>query len=261
MKFASAVTATVLLIAGAAHAADARAVVAVARQRMEAADYRATGRLVNVDANGNRISNAITIEARWFPGVLRTLVEIVPPAEKAHQVARISILLETRPDDRNTIRIFHPHQSAPTSLPFDEWAEGVMGGVFSYEDFLEPEFFWPGQVILKTALFGARECNVLKSTPGASDRTHYAEVQTWLDQAIDYPVYSEKTLKAGGIVKEFTSFDLRKSEGVWSATQVEAKTRGRAGSTFLIVERGSAKANLTLKDFSSDQISHFEDHP
>lgn len=263
MRFASFAPAVALLIAVAAHAADVKAVLAPVRQRIETADYRATGQLVKVDASGARINYSISIKARWFSGVLRTLVEIDPPrdsAAKAHEDARVRILLEMRPGGEDSIRLFHPGETASTSLPFEKWGEGVFGGVFSYEDLLEPEFFWPGQSILKTAKFGARDCDVLKSTPGPSDHTHYAEIQTWLDHTISFPVYAEKMLKEGSIIKQFTSFGLRQSSGVWSASQVEAKIRGRAGSTLLIIKRGSAKANLGVKDFSPDQVSHFEGH-
>jgi hypothetical protein len=253
-----------LFIAATAHAADARAVIAVARQRIETADFRATGRLVRVDASGNRISNAITIKEHWFPGVLRALVEIVPPrtpAGNARQDARVSILLEMRPNGQNTIRIFRPHESTSASLPFDKWSESVFGSDFNYEDFLQPEYYWQGQTILKSARFGARDCDVLKSTPGALDHSHYAAVQTWLDHTIGYPVYVEKTLKDGGIVKEFTSFGLSRSGGVWTARQIEVKIRGHGGTTLLIFERGSTKANLGMKDFSTKQIIQFEDRP
>jgi len=107
----------------------------------------------------------------------------------------------------------------------------------------------------------SRKCDVLKSTPGAGDRTHYAEVRSWLDQTIGFPVYVEKTSKGTGTVKEYTYFGLRQNGGVWSAKQIEAKVRGQAGSTLLIIERGSPKANLGLKDFSSAQISRFQDGP
>jgi hypothetical protein len=264
MSLASVVAAAMLFIATTAHAADARAVIAMARQRIETADSRATGRLVRVDASGNRISNAFTIKARWFPGVLRALVEIVPPrtpAGNARQDARVSILLEMRPNGQNTIRVFRPHESAPASLPFDKWSESVFGSDFNYEDFLQPEYYWQGQTILKSARFGARDCDVLKSTAGASDRSHYVEVQTWLDHTIGYPIYVEKTLKDAATVKEFTYFGLSQSGGVWSARQVEVKIHGRPGSTLLIIEHGSTKANLTIRDFSPEQISQFEDRP
>jgi hypothetical protein len=98
----------------------------------------------------------------------------------------------------------------------------------------------------------------VKSTPGATDKTHYAEVTTWLDHTVGFPVYFEKTLK-GGTVKEFTSFGLRHEGGVWSAHQLEAKIRGQAGSTQLIIDHGTPKANLSLKDFADAQMMHFQD--
>src|ERR1017187_5388548 len=191
MRLASVVAAAMLLIATTAttaHASYARAVIAIARQRIETADFRATGRLVRVDASGNRINNAITIKAHWFPGVLRALVEIVPPrtpAGNARHDARVSILLEMRPNGQNSIRIFRSHETAPASLPFDKWSESVFGGDFNYEDFLQPEYYWQGQAILKSARFGARDCDVLKSTPGALDRSeeHTSELQSPMNLA------------------------------------------------------------------------------
>ena len=262
MRVASVVAAAMLLIATTAHAADPRALIAVARQRIETSDFRATGRLVQVDARGKRISNAITIKAHWFPGVLRALVDIVPPRTPTvdvHQDSRIRILLEMRPSGQNTIRIFRSHESAPALLPFDKWSESVSGSDFNYEDFLQPEYYWEIQTILKSARFGARDCDVLKSTPGALDHSHYAEVQTWLDHTIGYPVYVQKTLKDGGIVKEFRYFGLSQSGGVWSARQVEVKVHGHPGSTLLIIERGSTKAKLSIRDFSPEQVGKFED--
>jgi hypothetical protein len=64
-------------------------------------------------------------------------------------------------------------------------------------------------------------------------------------------------LKDSGTVKEFTSYGVRQEEGHWFAHQVEAKTRGQQGSTLLIFDRGSAKAKLTLADFSPAVLIHF----
>lgn len=264
MNLATVAVAAMLLLPAGAQAADVRAVLASARKQIEAADYRATGKLVVVDGAGKRTSYGLAIKAHWFPGILRVLVEIDPPAEAAAHARpdeRVRILLEMRPDGRNAIRVAHPHGAGLSAQPFEEWADHLFGGVFSYEDFLEPQYYWQDQTILKIAPFGARMCDVLKSTPGASDRTHYAEVQTWLDRTIGYPVYVEKTLKGGGVVKQFTYMGLRQTAGIWSASQIEAKVRGRAGSTLLIVQRGSVKANLSAKDFSPEQIGHFEDRP
>jgi hypothetical protein len=237
-------------------APDAHAIIDIARQRIQKADLRASGHLVRVDAGGKRTSFGISLKAHWFPGVLRILVDVSPPSG-ANPDARAHILLEMRPNGQNSIQITHPGDKAPAALPFDKWIDGPLGAGFSYEDFLEQQYFWPGQAVVEQTKFGARDCDVLKSTPGTADRTHYAEIKTWLDHSIAFPVYLEKTLKGSGAVKEFTYFGLRREGGVWSATQVEARTHGQAGTTLLIVDRGSTKANLNLGDFSPEQLIRF----
>jgi hypothetical protein len=252
MKLFFCAPAATLVFAIAAHAADVHTVLARPQLRLQSADYRATGHLVRVDASGVRTSYAITLKARGFPDALRVLLEIASPA-----AVRAHILLETRPTGQTTIQTAHPGDAAPATLPFNRWNDGPLGAEFSYEDFLEQQYFWQNQILLEARRYGARECDVLKSTPDNADRTHYAEVRTWLDQSIGYPVYAEKTLKGTGVVKEFTYFGLRQNGGVWSASQVEVKIRGHAGSTLLIIDRGSAKANLDLREFSSQQLIHF----
>ena len=269
MRAATVLPILALSVAALAHAADVHTVLDSVRRQVETSDYRASGQLVRVEPNGNRTRYSASVKGLWFAGALHMLVDLVPPngaapgqsAAEGNQVGRVRLLLEMRPDGHDTIRVFRPHQEASTLLPFDKWSDSLLGGAFSYEDLLEPQFFWPGQAILKTVDCGEHSCYILKSTPGQSDRTHYSEVQTWLDRTIDYPVRAEKTMKLSGTVKDFTYFGLRQSSGVWSATQVEAKIRGRAGSTLLIIRRGSAKARLSARDFSVAQIGHFEDRP
>jgi hypothetical protein len=264
MRIAWAALAATILLPMAAQAADTATpkALAIPRARIESADYRASGHLVRVHANGIRFSYPITIKAHWFPGVLRVLVEVGTLSNAdANSLASflhipVHILMEMRPGGKNTILVAHPGDKAPVDLPFDKWSEGPFGNEFSYEDFLEEQYFWAGQTALGEAKFGAHDCDQLKSTPGATDMSHYAEVTSWLDRAIGFPVYMEKTLK-DGTVKEFTSFGLRQESGVWSAHQIEVKLRGRAGSTLLIIDRGAPHANLSLKDFSPAQLTHF----
>jgi hypothetical protein len=236
-------------------AADAQTVLAHSRQRLQTADFRATGHVVRIDAKGARTSYPITLKGHWFPGVLRLLCVIDAAGD-----ARVHILLEMRPNGQDSIRIAHPGDKTAVVLPFEKWSEGPIEGMgpgFSFEDFLEAQYFWSGQKVVENTKYGARLCDLLKSSPGSSDRTHYAQVETWLDHSIGYPVYVEKTIKATGRVKEFTYFGLRQNGGVWSASQVEGKIRGHAGSTLLIIDRGSTKANLGLGDFSPEKLTRF----
>jgi len=241
---------------GGGAATDVAVVLKTPQQRVETADFRANGHLVRVDADGKRTSDGISIKAHWFPGVLRVLVDVTP-APNAKADTRSRILLEMRINGQNMIRIAHPGDKTPATLPFDKWSDGPLGPGFSFEDFMEMQYFWTGQTLESAAKFGARNCDVLKSTPGAAEKTHYAEIKSWLDQSIGFPVYVEKTLKGTGSVKEFTYYGLRHDGGVWSASQVESKIRGQGGSTLLIIDRGSAKANLGLGDFSPEQLTRF----
>lgn len=244
--------AAVLFFPAAGRTADVPQTLAAARQQIMTADYRFSGHLVRVDASAARTSYGVNIKAHWFPSVFRVLFEVSAPA-----AARVHVLLEMHPGGMTTIQIAHPGDASPTALPFDKWNDGPLGEGFSYEDFIDSSYFWPGQTDLGEVKFGARNCQLLKSTPGAADKTHYASVKSWLDLESGFPVYVEKTLKSSGAVKEFTYFGLRKTEGVWSATQVEAKIRGRAGSSLLIIDHGAAKAHLAMKDFDSAQLTHF----
>jgi hypothetical protein len=241
-----------------AQPAEVHSIVETARQRVQTADFSATGHLVWVQAGGARINCPITVKGHWFQGVLRVKAELgasSKPAADVHLPAHV--LIEMHPNGESAIWIAHPGDKAPSALPFDKWSDGPLGLAFSYEDFVEDQLFWPAQTFVEATKFGARDCEVVKSTPGAADKTHYSEVKTWFDRTIDFPVYVEKTLKETGAVKEFTSFGLRKDNGVWSARQVEIKTRGQGGSTLFIIDRGSTKANLTLNDFSPAQLTRF----
>jgi hypothetical protein len=241
-----------MLLPAAVHAADAQGPLAAARKQVESADYRLSGRLVRVEGTGARTSYAVNIKAHWFPGVLRVLFEVTsPPKERVH------VLLEMRPGEKSTIQIAHPGDAVATVLPFDKWNEGPLGEGFSYEDFMDSSYFWAGQTALGEEKFGARNCDLVRSTPGAADRTHYEEVKSWLDRGSHFPVYVEKTQKGSGILKQFTYFGLRQTEGVWSASQVESKIRGHTGSILLIIDHGTPRAHLGMKDFSSAQLTRF----
>jgi len=231
------------------------------RKQIETADFRVTGHLVAIDATGTRVNYPITIKTHWFPGVLREFVDLGQPPSthdsSGHGDLREHILIEMRLNGEHTIQIIHPGETVAHILPFEKWDTHPLGPGFNYEDFLEQQYFWPGQASEGQATFGARNCDVVKSTPGPADRTHYSQVKTWVDPTIDFPVYAEKTIKGSGTVKEFTSYGVRQEEGHWFAHQVEIKVRGQAGSTLLIFDRGSAKAKLSAADFSSAALAHF----
>jgi hypothetical protein len=222
--------------------------LAEARQNTQTADFRVTGRLVNVAADGTRINYKISIKGHWFPDGLRMLYEISSPAE-----ARVQLLLHMLPNGSTSIEVVHPGKPTPTVLTTEDRHDRLLGTAFSYEDLVDGQLFWKSQTVQDSVKCGARDCFVLKSVPGPEDHSQYDSVTSWIDNKIFYPIHVVKTVRSTGEQRDFLYEGLRQSGGVWSANQIEVKVVGKPGSTLLIIERGSAKAKLTRKDFALGQ--------
>jgi len=231
-----------------AAAADQSAVLAGTRQRIETSDFRASGKLVQVGADGARTSYKLAMKGHWFPDGLRVLCEITEPA-----AARTRMLLHMSANGHTTIEVVQPGAKVPVALPFEHWNDPVAGTGFTYEDMVEAHLFWTGQELQAPAKYGARDCYVLKSIPGPEDRSYYGSVISWIDQETFYPVHVVKTLRASGQQKDFVSIGLRRNNGVWSASQIEVKMQGKPGSSLLMIENGTEKAKLGRKDFDLNQ--------
>jgi hypothetical protein len=227
---------------------DLETVLTGSRQRIEKLDYRASGRLTRVEGNGKRTSYKFVAKAHWFPDGLRLLCEISGPGSE-----KTSLLLHMSVSGHVTIEEVLPGEKAASVLPFERWNDSLVGTDFSYEDMVENQFFWKNQELLALEKYGARDCFVLNSMSGSQDRTYYDSVTSWIDRGILYPVHVVKTLRGTRQQKEFIYYGLRQVGGVWSATQVEAKLQGKPGSSILVIEGGSGKANLGRKDFDIRQ--------
>jgi len=227
---------------------DLETVLTGSRQRIEKLDYRAIGRLTRVEGDSKRTSYKFVAKAHWFPDGLRLLCEVSGPGSE-----KTSLLLHMSPSGHVSIEAVLPGQKAASALPFERWNDPLVGTDFSYEDMVESQFFWKRQELLAPEKYGARDCFVLKSMSDSQDRTYYASITSWIDRGILYPVHVVKTLRGTGQQKEFIFYGLRQIDGVWSAAQVEAKLQGKPGSSILVIERGTGKANLGRRDFDISQ--------
>jgi len=219
-------------------------VLAETRHRIETLDYRASGELTRLDGQGHRITSKFSVRGRWFPDGLRLLVETTGLAGVSSRV-----LLHMSVNGRVTIAVLPPGSKVPAALPFERWNEGVLGTDLSYEDLLENQFFWKSQELLAPGSYASHSCYVLKSAADSGDRSHYSFVTSWIDRDMFYPVRVIKTLRSTGQEKEFNYYGFRRSGAAWSATHLEVKLQGGQGSSLFVIERGSDKASLTLKDF------------
>lgn len=211
-----------------------------------ATDFRASGRLVRVAASGERRSYQLSLRARWLAGTVKIFCAVTEPAP-----ARVRLLLETSEAGPASIRKGHAGDRRPVAVPPENWGEAVLETGFTYEDLLENHFLWRNQAFAGETRYGARRCYLVKSVPGPDDGSQYALVASWLDRESLSPVRVLKTLRSSGAVKEFVYYGLRQSKGIWSASQIEVKTAGTAGSSLLIVTRGSEKARVAASEFDA----------
>ena len=223
---------------------DLQAVLSGSRQRIQNLDYRVTGRITQVGDDGKRTTYKFAGKAHWFPDGLRLLTVISGPGSD-----KTSVLLHMTTNGHLTIEAQLPGEKAASALPFEKWNDSLVGTNFSYEDMVENQFFWKNQELLAPEKYGARDCVVLKSTPGPQDKTHYDSVKTWIDSSILFPVHVVKTIHGTGQEKEFLYYGLRQVDGAWSASQVGVKLQGKPGSSMMVIENGTGRAKLSMKDF------------
>src|SRR5215472_5675759 len=137
---------------------DLETVLASSRQRIEKLDYRMTGRLTRVEADGKRTNYKFVAKAHWFSDGLRLLCEISGPGSE-----KTSLLLRMSVSGQVAIETAHPGEKTASVLPFERWNNPLVGTDFSYEDMVEDQFFWKNQELLAPEKYGARDCFVLKS--------------------------------------------------------------------------------------------------
>jgi hypothetical protein len=223
---------------------DLDAVLNASHLRIQQLDYRVTGRITEVGEDGKSTNYKFVGKAHWFPDGLRVLSVFSGPGSE-----KTSILIHMSVNGHLTIEAMLPGEKTASTVPFEHWNDSLLGTNFSYEDMVENQFFWRTQELLPSEKYGARDCFVLKSTPGPQERSGYSSVKSWIDRGILYPVHVVKTLHGTGQQKEFVYYGLRQVDGAWSASQVEAKLQGKPGSSRMIIENGTGRAKLGMKDF------------
>src|SRR5277367_2085946 len=99
-----------------AAASDLNTVLTGSRQRIENLDYRATGRLTQIGADGKRTNYKMVAKAHWFPDGLRMLFEFSGSGSD-----KTSLLLHMTANGRLTIEVIKPGYKTASVVPFEHW--------------------------------------------------------------------------------------------------------------------------------------------
>src|ERR1700728_1671102 len=95
---------------------DLETVLTGSRQRIEKLDYRVTGRLTRVEADGKHTSYKFVAKAHWFPDGLSVLCEISGPGSE-----KTSLLLHMTLSGLVTIEAILPGEKTASLLPLKRW--------------------------------------------------------------------------------------------------------------------------------------------
>ena len=239
--FANFARAFVLLTAAIAPAL-AQAPLDQARHRIQASDYRATGRLVQVNG-ATRTTYRFSTRGHWFPDGLHVQYDFTLPTGGTERV-----LYHLHPDGRLEVESLHQGAKAPVHVTAEQQAEPLLNSGLAYEDLVEAQFFWPSQAPGAPSTAGERPCIQLKSVPAPQQSRRYSAVISCVDPANGLPLLTTKMLRTGRPV-QFTTSGIRDSGGMAIATQIKAQTAGESASTLILIDHGSTKAHLTAADF------------
>ncbi len=140
--------------------------LATQRKQIETADFRATGHLVC-----DRCSRRSPQLSHHDQGALVSRRAARLGRDRAAAVSRTGICgntfcLRCDPMARTRFVLPIPATRLRALFPLKSGTLDPLGPGFNYEDFLEQQYFWPGQTSEGQAKFGARNCDVIRSTPG-----------------------------------------------------------------------------------------------
>lgn len=226
-----------------------------ARAQRDTIDFRAAGRLVHVNAKKESRSFGVSLTVHAFPERTKLLLEVTSP-----KPSRIRVLVETASNPASSawpgkVMQARPGDPGPRTLDPARWGDTLLDTGFSYEDLLDNALLWKGQTLVNEAApCGARRCYEIRSEPDPQDQSRYLRVSTFLDRDTFFPVRVEKLFRVSRATRIVTYTAAKQPPGVWPVSQIEVKTRGRAGASFLILTHAE-KANLGDEAFDPSLLT------
>jgi hypothetical protein len=230
------------------------AVLTATQHRIETSDFRASGRMISAHGSA-RTTYKFNVKGHWFPDGLHILYDFVEPTSAVQR-----LLLHYDAHGRVTVDTMLPGEKTLTRPNAEHQAKALLGTEVLYEDLIENQFFWSNQTIDEAMTYGDRHCINLKSIPTITESSRYSSVISCVDASIGYPLHVTKTIRGSGLQKDFFYTGLRQSSGIWTATQIKVEVAGESGSTLLLIDHGSAKAKLGVKDFDMNQPFNAKEH-
>jgi hypothetical protein len=210
----------------------ARAIVAEAQRRTEAASERYEGALQVIDAKG-RIADKRWIFTRLGShGRSRSVLRFTAPAE----VKGVALLIVNHPERSSDQWMWTPALERDRRIALQDRSTRFFGTDFSFEDLEERDVEQCDYRLLGEETIDGAMCWRIESRPKQAKVSQYSRSRVWIRKETYAPARIENLVKEE-VARRLEYRDLRNVQGIWTAHRLEMTDLRRKSRTILSIER------------------------
>jgi outer membrane lipoprotein-sorting protein len=227
---------------GTAYAADdARMIVAEAQRRTDAKSQRYEGVLQVFDAKGKIADKRWTFERLGSHGQSRAVLRFIAPAE----VKGVALLVVNHPDRASDQWMWTPATERDRRIALQDRSTRFFGTDFSFEDLEERDVNQYDYVLLGEESIDGAPSWKIQSTPKQTKSSQYTRSIVWIRTG-DYAFARIENYVKDKLVRRLNYSDIRNTQGIWTARQLEMADLTRGSRTRLTLE--DLQYNVPLAD-------------
>lgn len=220
---------------------DARTIVAEAQTRTDAKSQRYEGVLQVFDAKGTISDKRWTFERLGSHGQSRAVLRFIAPAE----VKGVALLVVNHPDRASDQWMWTPATERDRRIALQDRSTRFFGTDFSFEDLEERDVDQYDYVLLGEESIDGAPSWKIQSTPKQTKSSQYTRSIVWIRTG-DYAFARIENYVKDKLVRRLNYSDIRNTQGIWTARQLEMADLTRGSRTRLTLE--DLQYNVPLAD-------------
>ena len=238
---ALALVVTLLAVARAAPAQDARQVMVEAQRRTQASSQHYAGTLQVVDARGKISDKRWTFDRLGSHGSSKSILRFTDPPE----VKGVALLVVNHPERASDQWMWTPAIQRDRRVALQDRSQRFFGTDFSFEDLEERDvdqydFSMDGEDTLNGA-----PCWRIDATPRKGKGSQYTKSRVWVRKD-NYAYQKVESFVRSEVVRVLNYSDIQNVQGIWTGRTLEMTDLRRKSRTVLRLEE--LKYNLPMKE-------------
>jgi outer membrane lipoprotein-sorting protein len=239
----------IALSVGVKAADNARAIVAEAQRRTDAASQRYEGLLQVFDAKGKVTDKRWTFDRLGAHGDSKAVLRFTAPAE----VKGLALLVVNHPDRASDQWMWIPAIERDRRIALQDRSTRFFGTDFSFEDLEERDVNQFDYTLLGDDSVDGAPSWKIQSTPKGTKVSQYTRSIVWIRQDT-YAVARIENYLEDRIVRRLTYSDFQQVQGIWTARQMEMADLRRDSRTRLTLDKLQYNVPLKDEDFTLQAI-------